>query len=136
MSLHAVPPSLQGTAETFAHLFTCWCFARYPCSFGECKSLRGGSSYASTWQWGRNTFTNMQILMDPVPRILAGDKSLVQPVWLGVGSLPWLRAATAGTSSSVMLCKSCKEQMSCATGVSPKTSTKFMPYILPVNTKA
>lgn len=51
---------------------------------------------------------NMQVLMDPVPRILACDKSLVQPVWLGADSLPWLRAATAGTSSSVVLCKSCK----------------------------
>lgn len=78
----------------------------------------------------------MQVLIDPVPRILACDKSLVQPVWLGADSLPWLRAATAGTSSSVVLCKSCKEQVSCAAGASPKISTKFMPHVLPVNTKA
>lgn len=69
-----------------------------------------------------------------LPRIVACDKSLVQPVRLRAGSLPWLRAATAGTSSSVMFCKSCKEQVSCAAGVSPKTSIKFMPHILPVNT--
>lgn len=122
-------------AETFVHLFTCWCFASYPCSFGKCKSLRRGSSYANTWQWGRRTFTKMQVLMDLVPRILVCDKSFVQPVWLGAGSLPWLRAATAGTSSSVMLWKSGKEQVSCAAGTSLKTSIKFMPHILPVNTK-
>lgn len=73
--------------------------------------------------------------MDPVPRILACDKSHVQPVWLRAGSLPWLRAATAGTSSSVMLCKSGKEQVSCAAGTSLNTSIKFVPHILPVNTK-
>ena len=46
----------------------------------------------------------MQVLLDPVLRILTCGKSLVQPVWLGPGSLPWLRAATAGTSSSLRCC--------------------------------
>lgn len=135
MNVRVVLPSLQGAAETFAHLFTCWCFTSYPCSFEECKSLREGSSYANTWQRGRRSLTKMEVFMDPVPRILACDKSLVQSVWLGAGSLPWLRAATAGTSSSVM-CMSCKEQESCAASASPKTSIKFMPHVLPVNTKA
>lgn len=34
-------------------------------------------------------------------------KKLVRPVWLGPGSLPWLRAATAGSSSSLPCCAKC-----------------------------
>lgn len=99
MCLYALLP--QGRAEIFAHRFTCQCFARSLRSFGECKSHRGGSSHASAWQWGRNIFKGVQVLLDPVPRIPACGKSLVQSVWLGPGSLPWLRAATAGTGSSL-----------------------------------
>ena len=58
----------------------------------------------AAWQWGRNTFKSMQVLLDPVLRILACEKSLVQPVRLGPGSLPRLRAATAGTGSSLRCC--------------------------------
>lgn len=63
-------------------------------------------------------------------------KSPVQAVQLGPGSLPWLTAATAGASSSAMLCEACKGQMSHAKTVSPKNGIKILFQLLTVNANA
>lgn len=62
------------------------------------------SQSMTAWQCVRNTFKSTQVLLDPVSRIMAWEKSLVQPVQLEPGSLLWLRAATAGADSSLGGC--------------------------------
>lgn len=71
----------------------------------------------------------------PYPKDAGLKKSLVQLIWLRPGSLPWLRAATAGTGSSVMLCKACKGLASRPKTDSPETGVKITTHLLTVNTK-
>lgn len=94
--LHALLQQSREISPSLHLLVHC----KQPVSFWRVKSSRGRKQPCSHLAVGRNTSRSMQVLLDPVPRILACENWPCLACAAGAMFPPRLRAATAGPSSS------------------------------------